>query len=164
MSAWSSTPQSSARRSWPAATGHGELISVPQLLHLAAETDIIPVVFDEAGGILAYGRTRRVASPGQRRALAARDHGCSFPSSTCPPAWCEAHHVRAWIEDGTMDLANLTPLCGYHHRECARQGWDAVMINQIPHWRPPAWLDAQRKPRRNTAHHSEIHFRQPVPP
>ena len=36
-------------------------------------------LLDDAGGILGYGRGRRLASPGQRRALFARDRGCTFP-------------------------------------------------------------------------------------
>jgi hypothetical protein len=57
-------------------TAHGGVISVPQALRIAAEADIMPVVLGDAGGVLGYGLTRRTASPGQRRALAARDRGC----------------------------------------------------------------------------------------
>ena len=60
-------------------TAHGGLISVRQALRIAAEADIVPVVIGDAGGVLGYGLTRRTASIGQRRALAARDSGCSFP-------------------------------------------------------------------------------------
>ena len=79
-------------------TGHtttstGGLISIPNLLRLAAEADIIPVVLNDAGGILAYGRTRRLATPAQRLALAARDRGYSFPGCDRPPTWCQAHHI-----------------------------------------------------------------------
>ena len=52
---------------------------MPQALRIAAEADIVPVVLGDAGGVLGYGLTRRTASIGQRRALAARDGGCSFP-------------------------------------------------------------------------------------
>jgi len=30
---------------------------------------------------------------------------------------------------------------------------EVVMIDDIPHWIPPAWLDPERRPVRNTAHH-----------
>jgi Domain of unknown function (DUF222) len=66
-------------------TAHGGLISVPQALQIAAEANIVPVVIGDAGGILGYGLTRRTASNGQRRALAARDRGCSFPGCDRPP-------------------------------------------------------------------------------
>jgi hypothetical protein len=31
-------------------------------LHLAGEADIVPVVIDQRGGVLGYGRTRRTAA------------------------------------------------------------------------------------------------------
>ena len=98
-----------------ATTAHGGPISVPEALRLAGEAEIIPVVLDDGGGILAHGRSRRVASSGQRLALAARDRGCSFPSCDRPPAWTQAHHVIAWIDGGPTDLDNLTLVCGFHH-------------------------------------------------
>src|SRR6185436_12823419 len=62
----------------------------------------------DAGGVLSYGLRRRVASIGQRRALAARDRGCSFPTCDRPPDWCESHHVTPWVDGGPTDLDNLT--------------------------------------------------------
>ena len=41
---------------------HGGLISVPEALRLAGEADIIPVVLTDTGGVLGYGRARRVAT------------------------------------------------------------------------------------------------------
>ena len=52
-----------------AATGHGGLISIPELPTLATEAQLIPLVPNDSGGILAYGRTRRLASAHQRLAL-----------------------------------------------------------------------------------------------
>jgi hypothetical protein len=46
---------------------------------LCGEATLIGVELDTTGGILSYGTARRLASPAQRRALAARDRGCSFP-------------------------------------------------------------------------------------
>jgi hypothetical protein len=37
------------------------------------------VVLTDTGGIACFGRARRLASPGQRKALFARDRGCTFP-------------------------------------------------------------------------------------
>jgi hypothetical protein len=77
-----------------AITGHGSQLSITKLLQLAADAHVVPVVCDEAGGILAYGRSRRLASTGQRLALAARDRGCTFPGCSRPVAWTEVHHTR----------------------------------------------------------------------
>ena len=142
-----------------AQTAHGDVVSVHRFLSLADQADVTTVVLTASGEILDYGRTRRCASPGQRRALAARDGGCCFPGCTRPAAWTEAHHIRAWIRGGTTSLDNLCLLCPFHHRTFEAADWTVEMTDGIPQWIPPTWLDPQRRPRRNTAHHlPEINF------
>ncbi|WP_375491527.1 DUF222 domain-containing protein [uncultured Jatrophihabitans sp.] len=142
-----------------ARTAHGELISADRLLDLAAEADIIPVVCNDAGGVLAYGRAIRTATCAQRRALTARDGGCCFPGCTRPASWCQAHHVIAWQHGGATDLNNLCLLCPYHHREFERRGWTVEILDGMPQWIPPPWLDPERRPVRNTVHHlADIDF------
>ena len=145
-------------------TAHGGLISVRQALQIAAEADIVPVVVGDSGGVLGYGLSRRTAGIGQRRALAARDGGCSFPGCDRPPDWCETHHVIAWADGGRTDIENLTLLCGFHHREHHKRGWSCHMSNGIPHWRPPRWIDPTQTPRRNTTRHIPLHFTTPTTP
>jgi hypothetical protein len=143
---------------------HGQAISASALLHWACDAQIVPVVFNDTGGVLAYGRERRLASVGQRLALAARDGGCSFPGCDRPPAWTEVHHVTEWITGGPTDLDNMTLLCGHHHRSFEKAGWRVHIQDGIPWWTPPAFVDPTRTPIRNTIHHRpEIVFRQPVP-
>jgi hypothetical protein len=139
-------------------TTHGGRIGVPQALQIAAEAHIVPVVIGDAGGVLGYGLTRRTASNGQRRALAARDLGCSFPGCDRPPDWCESHHVIAWADGGRTNLENLTLICGFHHREHRKRGWTCHMTNGVPLWRPPRWLDPTQALRRNTVRHIPLHF------
>jgi hypothetical protein len=103
--------------------------------------------------VLAYGRGRRLASKGQRLALGARDKGCTFPGCTRPAAWTEVHHVREWNRGGSTDLDQMCLVCRFHHRHFAAFGWEVVMLDGVPHWRPPDWLDPHRQPIRNTAHH-----------
>ena len=136
-----------------AVTGSGATLSVAQLLQLSADARVVPVICNDVGGVLAYGRERRLASRGQRLALAARDGGCSFPGCDRPAAWAEVHHIRAWIDGGTTDLDNMCLVCRYHHHHFEKLGWDVVMIDGAPHWIPPAWLDPERRPRRNRAQH-----------
>jgi hypothetical protein len=133
--------------------GHGEQFSITKLLQMSADAHIIPVICNETGGVLAYGRGRRLAARGQRLAMAARDGGCSFPGCNRPAAWTEVHHVRDWIDGGCTDIDNMCLLCRYHHREFAKRGWDVVMQDGVPYWRPPAWIDPERRPVRNSAHH-----------
>jgi hypothetical protein len=131
----------------------GEQFSISKLLQMAADAHVIPVICNEAGGVLAYGRGRRLADRGQRLALAARDGGCCFPGCNRPAAWTEVHHVKDWINGGCTDIDQMCLLCRYHHREFAKRGWEIVMLDGTPHWRPPAWLDPDRIPIRNTTHH-----------
>ncbi len=142
--------------------GHGQTVSAKYLLTMACEAQIIPVVFNDAGGVLAYGRTRRLASADQRLALAARDGGCCFPGCDRPAAWTEVHHVTELIKGGATDVANMCLLCVHHHHSFEQNGWEIVMRNGAPWWLPPPWLDPARTPRRNTTHHRpDIVFRQP---
>jgi hypothetical protein len=142
-----------------ATTSHGDTVSLTTLLQHAADAQIIPIICTDTGGILAYGRQRRLATKGQRLALAARDGGCTFPGCDRPAAWTEVHHIIAWLDGGTTDLDNMCLLCRYHHRHFDTLGWHVFMKDGTPWWRPPAWHDPERKPIRNTAHHlDDIHF------
>ncbi len=69
-----------------AETADGTQLTTDQLLRIADEADIWPTIIDRNGVPLAFGRSRRLASPGQTMALIARDAGCSFPGCTHPPA------------------------------------------------------------------------------
>ncbi len=128
--------------------GGGQL-TINEILRLARDATLIPVWISNIHGIVAYGRDRRTASPAQTHALIARDGGCSFPGCQAPPDWCQRHHVIAWWSGGHTDLDNLTLVCGYHHREFERRGWAVDIINGIPVWTPPAWLDPEQKPQIN---------------
>jgi hypothetical protein len=136
-----------------ATSGTGVQFSLAQLMQMAAEAEVIPVVLNDTGGILCYGRTRRFATCAQRLALAARDGGCSFPGCDRPAAWTEVHHIKRWIDYGGTDIDNMCLLCRYHHREFERRGWEVIMIDAVPYWKPPGWIDQDRRPIRNTAHH-----------
>ena len=144
------------RRAGQATTHHGGTLSVRQALKLAAEANLLPVVLDQELGITAYGVGRRLASPGQRKALFTRDRGCTFPGCTTTAAQSEIHHATDWANGGPTDLDNLAIACGYHNNEAPKMGWTTVMINGRPHWKPPAWHDPDQRPRRNWFHHPEL--------
>ncbi len=137
-----------------AKTAHGDLIPVRRILDLAVDSQTLSAVFDPHGGILDYGRTRRLAPSGMRLALYARDQGCTFPDCDRPAQWTQAHHFKEWNRDaGPTSIANMGLVCGYHHRNFAAAGWRGVMTDGVPHWVPPATIDPTRTPRRNTRHH-----------
>jgi hypothetical protein len=73
------------------------------------------VLYDAAGEILDLGRSHRVVSDRQFRALLIRHHGrCGHPGCGCRRG-LEAHHVRHWLWGGHTNLANLVLLCQHHH-------------------------------------------------
>ncbi|MGH8336127.1 MAG: HNH endonuclease signature motif containing protein, partial [Gammaproteobacteria bacterium] len=90
--------------------------------------------------ILNHRHTRRLATPAQARALAARDRGCSFPGCSRPPDWCQRHHVIAWQDGGRTDLDNLTLVCKQHHRTFEKHNWRCEMRDGLPYWIPPEWI------------------------
>jgi hypothetical protein len=147
------TEAQAAARSGIVTDSYNTPLAMGTALRLAAEAEIIPIVLDVHGAVLSMGRSRRLATVVQRRALAVRDSGCSFPGCTAHAAWCEVHHIVEWLRGGGTDLGNLTMLCSYHHRHFESQGWSVrIAADGLPDWTPPEWLDPKRRPRRNAAH------------
>ena len=143
------------RRAGRATTHHGGTLSINDALKLAAQGKVLPEILSDAGGILAYGRERRLAANGQRKVLFARDRGCTFPGCPRTAAQSEIHHATDWALGGKTDLDNLAIACGYHNAEAPKKGWRTVMLDGIPHWQPPSWHPIQQ-PLRNYLHHPEL--------
>jgi hypothetical protein len=120
---------------------------------LGCDAEVIPIVLNGDSVPLDVGRSRRLVKPAQRKALIARDHGCAYPGCTLAARWCDAHHVRHWVDGGKTDLANMVLLCRRHHRVLHHSSWDITFLNAIPYFIPPAWLDPTRTPVRNVLHH-----------
>ncbi|WP_328614771.1 HNH endonuclease [Amycolatopsis sp. NBC_00355] len=119
----------------------------------ACDSMLIPAVLGEKSEPLNLGRLRRLISAGLRRALFLRDRGCAFPGCHRPPRHCQGHHIRHWADGGPTDLTNLVLLCAHHHRLLHRSGWEvSIAADGLPEFRPPAFLDKRRKPRRNNIH------------
>jgi hypothetical protein len=95
--------------------GEGGEISASEARRLACIANIIPVVLGGQGEILDLGRTRRLASPAQRKALALRDQKCRAEGCTVPARWCEAHHLKSWAAGGKTNLKDLVLECNHHH-------------------------------------------------
>ena len=73
--------------------------------------------------VLDMGRAVRVATPAQKRALAVRDGHCRFPSCNRLPAWCDAHHIISWLDDGETSVDNMVLLCRRHHTLIHQTRW-----------------------------------------
>jgi Domain of unknown function (DUF222) len=131
---------------------NGEPISAAAARRIACDASVIPVVLGSRSEPLDVGRAQRTAPAAIRRALIARDGGCSFPGCDRPPQWCEAHHVREWIDGGETKVEDMTLHCGYHHTLIHEQGWQTVMIDDTPHVIAPPWIDPTQTPKRNHMH------------
>jgi hypothetical protein len=82
---------------------------------LACDNPVLGAVVDKHGSVLALGRTKRLVSAAQRRALMIRDHGmCRYPGCH-QTRHLKAHHLIPWILGGRTDLENLILLCQWHH-------------------------------------------------
>jgi hypothetical protein len=102
-------------------------LSPSAVRRLACEAGIVPMVLGARSEVLDLGYTQRLFTPAQRRALAVRDGGCSFPDCTVPPQWCDAHHVVHWLFGGRTDLLNGALLCGRHHTVVHQRGLTATV-------------------------------------
>jgi hypothetical protein len=73
------------------------------------------VISDHTGNVLNMGRSQRLVTRRQYRALMIRDHGrCTHPGCSNTQT-LHAHHVLHWLDGGRTDMNNLTLLCEPHH-------------------------------------------------
>ena len=132
------------------------------------------VLLAPTGAVLNLGRTTRLATPAQRRALAARDKGCIIPSCPRPPHQCDAHHITPWAQGGLTNIDQLALLCTPHHN-AVHAGHHHITIKDGTPWiqsgahaypprpggAPPGGLPPGDPPvlRRNTLHHDAARAR-----
>ena len=90
-------------------------LPVDTVKRLSCDGSLVTVTEDEDGTPLDVGRKQRTVSAPLKRALWARDRGCSFPGCD-HKHYVDAHHVQHWADGGATSLDNLTLLCAHHHR------------------------------------------------
>jgi len=72
-------------------------------------------IHDHGATLRDLGRSHRLVTDRQYRALLLRDHSrCTHPGCTNTRG-LQAHHIRHWINGGRTELANLVLLCPRHH-------------------------------------------------
>ncbi|MCU1481339.1 MAG: endonuclease [Subtercola sp.] len=132
--------------------GIEEPVPASVVQQLVCHSDIVTAVFGENGQILHLGKTQRLFTAAQNRALAARDGGCVWKGCHRPPEFCESHHVVEWRDEahapGVTDVCNGALLCAFHHRHLHTSDWKLVMIDGVPHVIPPKWVDPDQLPQR----------------
>ena len=82
---------------------------------LACNAHLIPAVLGRESEVLDLGRSQRLFTAPQRRALLLRDRTCRAEGCDIPGTWAEAHHWIPWLEGGLTDLDDGVLLCAHHH-------------------------------------------------
>jgi len=104
-------------------TLNGSELTVETIRRLACEAEIIPLVLDGKSVPLDVGKSKRLATAYQRRALAAVHETCAIDGCSVKFSHCEPHHIDYWENGGETDLNNLVPLCSRHHHAAHEGGW-----------------------------------------
>lgn len=135
-------------------TGGGTILPMSDVIRLARHAHQYLAIFDK-GHPLALYHTKRLASPGQRIVLYAKDRGCTRPGCDVRGYWCEVHHVEDWATTHCTDIDTLTLACGSDHPLVKPGGWTTRKRKDgTTEWIPPPHLD-NGQPRTNTFHHPE---------
>ena len=89
-------------------------IGPAQLQQMLCDADLTPILTAGRHTVLDVGRTHRLATPTQRKAVVNRQGGtCAGPGCRGPVV--HVHHVQYWSDGGPTDLTNLIGLCPRCH-------------------------------------------------
>ena len=83
---------------------------------LACDPELTRIILGPDSEVLDVGRSRRLATPGQDKAVRARDKTCRWETCDRPGHMCHLHHEVPWWQGGRTDVHNLLLLCDHHHR------------------------------------------------
>ncbi|MBP2705235.1 DUF222 domain-containing protein [Microbispora sp. RL4-1S] len=95
----------------------GQLLPVSDVHRLARTSRLTRMVMDAKGQVLDMGRSVRLATPAQRKALLAQYATCYCQGCPIPATMAEVDHVHGWIDDGVTNLDLLAPACTFHNRD-----------------------------------------------
>jgi hypothetical protein len=100
-------------------------LPIDTVKRLLCDCSVVTVSEDGSGNPLDVGRRHRTVSTPLRRALHARDRGCTFPGCH-RDRYVQGHHLKHWIDGGETSRDNMTLLCRYHHRMLHEGGFSIV--------------------------------------
>lgn len=133
-----------------ATTSSGSTVSAATAQRMACNAHLVALYLDSESRVVDLGSSKRLYDRYQRLALAARDQGCVWAGCDRPAAWCEAHHLTFWSENGPTDLDNAALFCHFHHHLLHEGEWTARMApDGVVEIVPPTRVDAQQVPRRH---------------
>jgi hypothetical protein len=130
----------------------GSSLDPATLARLSCDSPLRRALLTPDGAVLNLGRRQRLATPNQKKALAARDHGCAIPGCGAPPEYCDVHHVTPWAMGGPTNIDSMILVCSRDHTALHAGIYSVEMRDGIPWVRLPSWIDAFRPWVRNTTH------------
>ncbi len=98
----------------------------PRRPPVVLDADIVRMVTIGDSQVIDVGRKTRTIPTATRRAVVARDGGCTFPSCHTRDG-VQVHHIQFWGHLGPTDLSNLVCLCWKHHRRPHEDGWKLTL-------------------------------------
>jgi hypothetical protein len=101
-------------------------ISAKTVERLACDCSITRILLGSDSMVIDVGRAKRTISGPARKALNARDRGCTWPCCERSASWCDGHHIEHWAHGGTNEPDNLTLLCYRHHWMVHEGNWQIV--------------------------------------
>jgi hypothetical protein len=101
-------------------------ISSKTVERLACDSSVTRILLDSESVVIDVGRAKRTISGPARKALNARDRGCTWPGCERPASWTAGHHLKHWIHGGDNQPPNLTLLCYRHHWMVHEGNWQIV--------------------------------------
>lgn len=90
------------------------------------------------GRPVATGTTRRRPDTGQQTLVRAYHPTCVFPGCRMPAEDSDIDHRKRWSDGGATEIANLEPLCRFHHIVKDNSPWDLQPLPDRGHrWTSP---------------------------
>jgi hypothetical protein len=100
-------------------------LPIATVKRLLCDCSLVTVAEDANGNPLDVGRKQRTVSTPLKRALYARDRGCTFPGCH-RKRYLDGHHLQHWIDGGATSADNMTLACTHHHKLLHEGGFSIV--------------------------------------
>jgi len=105
----------------PATLPDGTPLPPAALSRFLCDSLLSRVIFGPESTVLDSGREERIFTPGQTRAIIARDRHCQYPGCDEPPQRCEVHHSQEWFKHNGTTHVDLGVLICWHHHDRVHQ-------------------------------------------
>ncbi len=124
-------PAQAAGTAEPATLEDGTPVAPSELARILCDSEVGRIVLSADGVPMDLGRTQRLYSGQQRRAVIVRDRQCAWNGCDVPAAYGEVHHIRWWDRHlGPTSVENGVLLCSHHHHVVHRSDQHIVRLSQ----------------------------------